>query len=138
MDNDVTAYRMAICLFYCRSCLVSKKCLFKSVIQTMEEPKHIVSKYSILFLTLLAFQWNTVKSPTLLSGPRFSATSLLIRRYDLEFNYGELIWIEVSFPRYKILVCVVYRSPSAINPFWNNLGVVVEKKWMIGFVRMGL
>jgi hypothetical protein len=54
----------------------------------MEEPKHIVSKYSILFLTLL--------------------------------NNGELIWIEVSFPRYKILVCVVYRSPSAINPFWNN------------------
>ena len=27
MDNDVTAYRMAIGLFYCRSCLVSKKCL---------------------------------------------------------------------------------------------------------------
>ena len=31
MDNDVTAYRMAIGLFYCRSCLVSKKCLFKSL-----------------------------------------------------------------------------------------------------------
>ena len=31
MDNDVTAYRMAICLFYCRSCLASKKCLLKSL-----------------------------------------------------------------------------------------------------------
>ena len=26
------------------------------------------------------------------------------RRYDLEFNNGELIWIEVSFTRYKIIV----------------------------------
>jgi hypothetical protein len=26
MNNDVTAYRMAIGLLYCRSCLVSKKC----------------------------------------------------------------------------------------------------------------
>ena len=35
--------------------------------------------------------------------------------------------IEVSFPRYKIIVCVAYRSPSAINPFWNNLHYSVEK-----------
>lgn len=31
MDNDVTSYRMAIGLFYCRSCSVSKKFLFKSL-----------------------------------------------------------------------------------------------------------
>jgi hypothetical protein len=48
------------------------------------------------------------------------------RRYDLEFNNGELVWIEVSFPRYKILVCVVYRSPSASNSFWDNFHYSVE------------
>jgi hypothetical protein len=41
------------------------------------------------------------------------------RRYDLEFINGELIWIEVSFPRYKIHVCVVYRSKMSITIFLN-------------------
>jgi hypothetical protein len=55
---------------------------------------------------------------------------LRLKLYIISFNrwlVGELIWIEVSFPRYKILVCVVYRSPSAINPFWNNFHYSVEK-----------
>ena len=43
-----------------------------------------------------------------------------VRRHDLQFEGGELIWLELCFPRYKILVCAVYRSPSAVNPFWEN------------------
>jgi hypothetical protein len=49
------------------------------------------------------------------------------RRYDLEFNNRELIWIAVSFPGYKILVCMVYRLPSVTNPFWDNFHYSVEK-----------
>ena len=53
--------------------------------------------------------------------------TLQIRRNDLEFNGGELIWLEVSFPRFKILVCAVYRSPGAVNNFWENLHISIER-----------
>jgi hypothetical protein len=39
----------------------------------------------------------------------------VLRRNDLEFNGGELIWLEVIFPRFKILVCAVYRSVPYMN-----------------------
>ena len=49
------------------------------------------------------------------------------RRLDLEFVNGELIWFELTFPRYKILVCVVYRSPGTTLPFWGNFHASLEK-----------
>ena len=50
-----------------------------------------------------------------------------IRREDLEFPNGELVWIELSFPRFKLLLCVVYRTHGAINPFWDNFQSSVEE-----------
>jgi hypothetical protein len=107
----------------------------------MEEPKHIVSKYSILFLTLLAFQWNTVKSPTLLSGPGFSATSLLNKRScsRKKVNYcrsclvsKKCLFKSLRFlPYYFLLLIVFFQKtiqtlPSIlkvifIDPFEQNL-----------------
>jgi hypothetical protein len=51
----------------------------------------------------------------------------VLRRNDLEFNGGELIWLEVIFPRFKILVCAVYRSPGAVNSFWENFHISIER-----------
>ena len=51
----------------------------------------------------------------------------VLRRNDLEFNGGELIWLEVVFPRFKILVCAVYRSPGAVNNFWENFHISIER-----------
>jgi hypothetical protein len=51
----------------------------------------------------------------------------VLRRNDLEFNGRELIWLEVIFPRFKILVCAVYRSPGAVNNFWENFHISIER-----------
>jgi hypothetical protein len=51
----------------------------------------------------------------------------VLRRNDLEFNGGELIWLEEIFPRFKILVCTVYRSPGAVNNFWENFHISIER-----------
>ena len=51
----------------------------------------------------------------------------VLRRNDLEFNGGQFIWLEVIFPRFKILVCAVYRSPGAVNNFWENFDISIER-----------
>ena len=38
-----------------------------------------------------------------------------------------LTLLEVIFPRFKILVCAVYRSPGAVNNFWGNFHISVER-----------
>ena len=35
--------------------------------------------------------------------------------------------MEVKFPLYNFLICAVYRSPSSVNPFWENFQISVEK-----------
>ena len=42
---------------------------------------------------------------------------------------GELIWLEVIFPRFKILVhvCAVYRSPGAGTNFWEKFYISIER-----------
>ena len=47
------------------------------------------------------------------------------RRSNLDFE-GEVIWVEIEFPLYKLLVCVVYRPPGDDYPFWDNLQQSVE------------
>ncbi|CAC5380557.1 unnamed protein product [Mytilus coruscus] len=37
------------------------------------------------------------------------------KRFDLEFENGELAWLEIDFPQHKILLCAVYRSPGDLN-----------------------
>ena len=49
------------------------------------------------------------------------------RQYNLECNNGKLIWILISFPRFNILVCVAYRSPSVIHLFRENFHYSIEK-----------
>ena len=49
------------------------------------------------------------------------------RRSDLEYNNCEFIWFEVIFPRYKILICVVYRPPGAADHFWECFHNSVER-----------
>jgi len=50
------------------------------------------------------------------------------RRSDPEFKIdsGELIWIEINFPNYNLLLCTIYRPENCIYPSWNNLQFSVE------------
>ncbi|CAC5380776.1 unnamed protein product [Mytilus coruscus] len=51
------------------------------------------------------------------------------RRFDLEFENGELIWLEIDFPQHKILLCAVYRSPGSSHPFWQNFKHSIEQAY---------
>ena len=46
-------------------------------------------------------------------------------RTDLDFDSGA-IWLEIDFPAYKMLLCVVYRQPNANYPFWDKFQQSVE------------
>jgi hypothetical protein len=35
--------------------------------------------------------------------------------------------VEIEFSNYKILLCVVYRSPGAIQPFWQNFEYSIKE-----------
>ena len=56
-----------------------------------------------------------------------SETLKLKRRDDLEFENSEMIWVEIEFPNYKVLLCVVYRSPGATQSFWQNFEYSIEE-----------
>ena len=51
----------------------------------------------------------------------------VIHRDDLEFPNGELIFLEVCFPRFKLLLCAVYRTQGATNPFWEHFQISIEQ-----------
>ena len=55
------------------------------------------------------------------------------RRFDLELNNMELIWIEIRFKFFLILVGIVYRPPSADVELWdlfqNNYMDVLERNF---------
>jgi len=38
-----------------------------------------------------------------------------------------MIWVEIEFPNYKVLLCVVYRSPGATQSFWQNFEYSIEE-----------
>ena len=40
-----------------------------------------------------------------------------------------IIWFELHVPNYKILICAVYRSPSANHPFWDNFQASIERAY---------
>jgi hypothetical protein len=42
-------------------------------------------------------------------------------------NRRKLIWLEVIFPRFKILVFAVYRSPGAVISYWENFHISIER-----------
>jgi hypothetical protein len=100
-----------------------------------------VASWSLLILSTCITSENVVssssensigsnKAPNLV-GSRIQFVRLkifiILRRNDLEFNGGQFIWLEVIFPRFKILVCAVYRSPGAVNNFWENLHISIER-----------
>jgi hypothetical protein len=38
-----------------------------------------------------------------------------------------MIWVEIEFSNYKILLCMVYRSPGATNLFWQNFEYSIKE-----------
>lgn len=50
-----------------------------------------------------------------------------LRRSDLEFEGGEVIWIEVKIPNFKLLVCAIYRPPGAPSDYWDKLEYSIEQ-----------
>ena len=55
----------------------------------------------------------------------FSNHLIVQPRTDLNFD-SEAIWLEIVFPAYKMLLCVVYRQPNANYPFWDKFQQSVE------------
>ncbi|XP_021364976.1 uncharacterized protein LOC110457857 [Mizuhopecten yessoensis] len=49
------------------------------------------------------------------------------RRPDLEFQVGEVLWLEIQFPHRKLLLCTTYRPPNCIPSYWNNFQYAMEK-----------
>jgi hypothetical protein len=56
-----------------------------------------------------------------------SETLKVKRREDLEIENSEMIWVEIEFSNYKILLCMVYRSPGATNLFWQNFEYSIKE-----------
>jgi len=48
------------------------------------------------------------------------------RRYDLEFQNGEVIWVELNLKHCFILLCTVYRPEGSIIPSWDNFQNSIE------------
>ncbi|CAG2243737.1 unnamed protein product [Mytilus edulis] len=46
-------------------------------------------------------------------------------RPDLDFD-NEALWLEITFPSNKLLLCVVYRQPSNNNTFWDKFHESIE------------
>ena len=55
----------------------------------------------------------------------FSNHLIVQPRTDLNFD-SEAIWLEIVFPAYKMLLCVVYRQLNANYPFWDKFQQSVE------------
>ena len=49
----------------------------------------------------------------------------VLPRPDLDFD-SEIIRLELVFPTYKLLFCVVYRQQNDNYPFWNNFQQSIE------------
>ena len=49
------------------------------------------------------------------------------QRTALEFNEGELIWLEISLNNFKLLLCSAYRSPGGSNNFWDLFDYSIEQ-----------
>ena len=39
---------------------------------------------------------------------------------------AEVIWLEIIYPKYRLLLCAVYRPPTANDQFWNKFYQSVE------------
>jgi hypothetical protein len=52
-------------------------------------------------------------------------TLIVQPRTDLNFD-SEAIWLEIVFPSYKMLLCVVYRQHNANYPFWDKFQQTVS------------
>ena len=49
------------------------------------------------------------------------------RRYDLEPNNTEILWIEIPQSTSSLLICCVYRPPNSSGTFWEKLIWSIEK-----------
>ena len=49
------------------------------------------------------------------------------RRYDLEPNNTEILWIEIPQSTNSLLICCVYRPPNSSGTFWEKLTWSIEK-----------
>ena len=55
----------------------------------------------------------------------FSNHVIVKPRTDLDFD-SEAIWMEIYFPAYTMLICVVYRQPNGNYPFWDKFHQSVD------------
>jgi len=42
------------------------------------------------------------------------------RRFDLEYNGVECLWVQFEIPNFRLIVFTVYRPPSSANVFWTS------------------
>ena len=58
----------------------------------------------------------------------YSSQGICVKqRPELSFHGGELLWLEVLIPNFKLLICVAYRPPGTDNAFWENFDFSIEQ-----------
>lgn len=50
-----------------------------------------------------------------------------VRRQDLEFQDGELIWLKIRCKQYKNFLCTDNRPPCALVQHWKNMKLSIEQ-----------
>lgn len=58
-----------------------------------------------------------------------STTLKVKRRVDLEYDNHEFIWLQLDFSNKSVLICIVYRTQGAINPFWRDFQHSIEQSF---------
>ena len=62
-------------------------------------------------------------------GVLVSMTLKVKRRVDLEYDNHEFIWLQLDFSNKSVLICIVYRTQGAINPFWRDFQHSLEQSF---------
>ena len=94
-----------------------------------ENPRPFDNEISIFHLNIrsIRHKLDYVEALALGSSIVCITESHLKRREDLEFENSEMIWVEIEFPNYKVLLCVVYRFPGATQSFCQNFEYSIEE-----------
>ena len=50
-----------------------------------------------------------------------------VRRYDLEEEGIEALWIQVKIRKLQVLICNVYRPPDALAALMDSLAVILKR-----------
>lgn len=119
---------MSVCHINCRGLSTAKMLAIKHDIQTKYNiitlSETFLSKNSSQDLSLNGYHEIIRKDRDTFGGgvAVYVCNSLAYkRRFDLELNHLECVWLEVKQKTSKFLIATIYRPPNSDNAFWDEL-----------------